>query len=132
MIIANNPSPHNKKPISRNRIYCYFLGFIGIPCDSVSVFLAPCTLAGRSCFICGPCLRAVAVKKPCFAGHDPLAGLAICDLRAFAVKGTRAQKDGGPLARRSLTVGYADADNVPRDLLPLPRLDPHHANSLNQ
>ena len=132
MIIANNPSPHNKKPISRNRIYCYFLGFIGNPCDSVSVFLAPCTLAGRSCFICGPCLRAVAVKKPCFAGHDPLAGLAFCGLRPLAVPRTRAQKDGGPLARRSPIVGHADIDSVPRDPPPLPRLDPHRASSLNR
>jgi hypothetical protein len=45
---------------------------------------------------CAPSLS----KKPCFAGHDPLAGLALCGLRALAVPRTRARKNGGPMARR--------------------------------
>jgi hypothetical protein len=54
-----------------------------VPCQAVLF-----SFAGLAC---APSLS----KKPCFAGHDPLAGLAFCGLRAFAVKGTRAQKDGG-------------------------------------
>jgi|TARA_R100000458_G_C8260269_1_gene235849 hypothetical protein len=40
---------------------------------------------------CAPSLS----KKPCFAGHEPPAGLAFCGLRPLAVPRTRAQKDGG-------------------------------------